>query len=104
MSLDPTPPAALAPGPEPLPQGPRHSWLQKVSAVLFCVFCFEVGLFLLVYPWTNPWKLNYFLNLRPEWRPLLLSEGFRGAVSGLGILNIFIALLEVFRLRRFAGR
>jgi hypothetical protein len=28
----------------------------------------------------------------------------RGAVSGLGIVNVYIALLEIFRLRRFARR
>jgi hypothetical protein len=28
----------------------------------------------------------------------------RGAVSGLGAVNLFISLMEIFRLRRFAGR
>jgi hypothetical protein len=29
---------------------------------------------------------------------------FRGAVSGLGVANQFLALGEIFRLRRFAGK
>jgi hypothetical protein len=28
----------------------------------------------------------------------------RGAVSGLGVVNIYISMLELYRLRRFAGR
>jgi len=28
----------------------------------------------------------------------------RGAVSGLGIVNVYISLVEIFRLRRFARR
>ena len=83
---------------------PRYTWFQKFSAVLFCVFCFELGLFLLVYPWTGPWNTNYFLTAKPEWREFLLSHQFRGAISGLGVLNMFIAFGEVFRLRRFATK
>jgi hypothetical protein len=28
----------------------------------------------------------------------------RGAISGLGMVNLYISLGEVFRLRRFSGR
>jgi hypothetical protein len=90
------------PVPEVAP--PPFTWFQKFSAVLFCVFCFELGLFLLIYPWAGAWNTNYFLTARPEWRAFLLSEYFRGAVSGLGVLNILIAFSEVYRLRRFAAR
>lgn len=80
-------------------------WMQKASAILFCIFCLELGLFLLVYPWVGDlWNHNWFITLRPEWQRFLLSEQLRGAVSGLGILNLFIGVMEVIRLRRFAGR
>lgn len=83
----------------------RGTWMHKLSAVLFCVFCLELGLFLLIYPWLgNLWNRNWFFSLRPEWQRFLLSEQFRGAISGLGILNLIIAVMEIFRLRRFAGR
>ncbi|MGJ5815037.1 hypothetical protein [Paludibaculum fermentans] len=81
----------------------RATWMEKTAAVLFCVFCIELGLFLLVYPWLdNYWSRNWLLQLRPDWQPTLLSQQFRGAVSGLGILNIFLGFLEVMRLSRFA--
>ena len=93
------------PSPQPEPKPPTATWMQKLSAILFCIFCLELGLFLLIYPWLgNLWNHNWFFHLRPEWQRFLLSEQFRGAISGLGILNLFIAFLEIFRLRRFAGR
>jgi len=70
------------------------------------VLCLEVGVFLLVAPWLEKtWDRNLLAWLAPEslwWRSFFLNPYVRGAVSGLGLLNIYIALLEVFRLRRFA--
>jgi hypothetical protein len=76
-------------------------WIHKGFAVLFIVFCLELGLFLLVYPWTVPWKVNFIPALVPLFRPLWMNGYFRGAVSGLGMLNLWVALIELFRLRRF---
>jgi hypothetical protein len=28
----------------------------------------------------------------------------RGAISGLGVVNLYVAFVEIFRLRRFARR
>ena len=70
------------------------------------MFCFEMGIFLLVLPWTEVWETNYFSWIAPGsgwWRGLWMSPYARGAVSGLGLLNIYIAFVEVFRLRRFAA-
>lgn len=97
----PHPPAAAAPEQEPRPA----SFLEKLSAVLFCIFCLEVGLFLLFYPWIDAlWSRNWFLRLNPQCYALFMNEHFRGAVSGLGVLNLFIAFIEIMRLRRFASR
>ena len=40
------------------PPGP--GWFQRLMSVLFIIFCFELGLFLLIYPWTDGWSDNYF--------------------------------------------
>lgn len=40
----------------------------------------------------------------PEWRAwhqAWNSTWFRGAVSGMGLLNIYISLVEIFRFRWF---
>jgi hypothetical protein len=81
---------------------PVYRWYHKLGAVAGSVFCFELGAFLLIYPWIADWNLNaaYF----PAWsRDLWASAYVRGAVSGLGLLNIYISLVEVLRLRRFSG-
>ena len=72
-----------------------------MSAVLFITFCLEVGIFLVLFPWTPYWDSNYFSALRP-WRQYWDNMYVRGAISGLGVVNLYISLVEVIRLRRFA--
>ncbi len=91
MSEDPSPP-------EPLPH-----WFHRLSSVLFIIFCFELGLFLIVYPWTESWTQNYFSAAVPDsvvmgWRAFWNNSYIRGGVSGLGLVNVWIALTEVFRM------
>ena len=45
---------------------------------------------------------NLFSALAPEWRQYWDNAYLRGAVSGLGVLNVYISLAEIFRLRRFS--
>ena len=90
-------------GPIPI-ERPVYRWYHKMSAVLLVTFCLEIGLFLLIFPWTDYWDGNYFSGLIPEARQYWNNLYLRGAVSGVGLVNLYIALLEVFRLRRFAKR
>lgn len=78
----------------------RRSWVQRLGTLLFVLVCFEVGLFLLLFPWTDWWGHNYLASLAPWARDLWDSTYFRGAVSGLGLVNIYIALAEIARFRR----
>lgn len=80
----------------------RYLWVQKVVGILYAIFCFEVGIFLLVLPWSRYWDYNYFSSL-PLWRSWWASDYVRGAVSGLGLINLYVSFGEVFALRRFAG-
>jgi len=87
------------------PPGERYRWHQKLAGLLFVIFCFELGAFLLILPWLKTWEANYLSWILPEhgwWRGLWLSPYLRGAVSGLGVVNLYIAFVEVFRLRRFS--
>jgi hypothetical protein len=93
-------------GRHPAPTG----WVHRLSAVLFIVFCFELGLFLLIYPWTDAWAQNYFSWLAADrshsaWHEFWNNTYFRGALSGVGLVNVWIAVTEVFRMfARRAGR
>jgi hypothetical protein len=77
----------------------RRLWL-----VLFAIFAFEIGAFLVVFPWMDSWTLNHLPSLLPsheiELQSLWDDPYFRGALSCLGLLNVYIALLEAIRLIR----
>jgi len=98
----PVPPAAEEPAtPDLPPPAPQYRWYHKVSAVLFITLCLDIGLFLLICPWTDYWD-NFAAFVRAG-RPYLDNMYVRGAISGLGMVNLYISLGEVFRLRRFSN-
>jgi len=66
--------------------------MNKVLRAIVIVLCFEMGALLLYLPWTNFWEQNYFLTHFPALRMLALHPSFRGLVSGLGVLDFFVAL------------
>ena len=104
MSLDPQlplPQLSVAPPPPPYPHH-EYRWYHKLSALIFILFCMELGAFLLLFPWTEYWDHNFFSALVPEWHYFWGNSYVRGAISGLGVVNFYIAFLEVLRLRRFA--
>ena len=54
-----------------------------------------MGLLLLVLPWSAFWENNYFAEAWPLIRPLLTNNFVRGAVSGLGVVNLASGLGEL---------
>ena len=95
--------AAPLPGGNPQTARPRYRWYHKVFALLGAAIAFEVGVFLIVFPWMDPWQHNYFASALPEWRRLWVNPYVRGAISGLGLVNVIISLSEALRLRRFTN-
>lgn len=63
--------------------------------LLVAAYFVEVGLALVVLPWTALWDRNYLIDLMPSVRPWIVSSYARGAVSGLGLLNIALGLAEM---------
>ncbi len=102
MAVEPTPAWDQADEPELEPSGYR--WYHKVGAVLYAFFCLEIGVLLILLPWLDIWSANYFSRLSSRWPEVWMSPYLRGAVSGLGVVDIAISFIEVFRLRRFARR
>jgi hypothetical protein len=66
-----------------------------LSRLLFLAYFVEVGLVLLVVPWSPFWDRNYFLDLWPALETVTRSNLVRGAVSGLGIINLWAAMAEL---------
>ena len=79
------------------PVKPKIGWLVKIGWLAWIVLCFELGAFLLVYPWMDGWLQSgvqdWFGGIGDFW----VNPYFRGALSGLGVLNIYISLMELFR-------
>ena len=77
---------------------------------LLVVYFAEVGLVLMVAPWTTYWDRNYFVEALPVLQPLLTSDVMRGAIAGVGLVSLVAALTELLafiqgvRLRRAARR
>src|ERR1700686_863041 len=73
----------------PLVQPSRMN--RMLSALLVVILCI-MGAILFYLPWTSIWEKNYFLSHFPSLMRILLHPAFRGAVSGLGVLDILLAI------------
>lgn len=77
----------------------------KITVIVYILICFEVGILLLILPWTQYWEDNVFLyfitgKLNAAWIPTFLTSGYvRGAVTGLGVLNILAGLRDAIKFR-----
>jgi hypothetical protein len=85
----------------------------KLSVIFYIILCFEIGIFLTVLPWwpqgmwgISDWGNNYFLLYAARktgyqgLQTVVASGWVRGAVSGVGILNLGIAFWEIFNFKR----
>jgi hypothetical protein len=52
---------------------------------------FLMGVLLILLPWLGYWDHNFFLDKYPGLAPVLLHPSVRGAVTGLGSLDILLA-------------
>ncbi len=94
--------------PDPLPlnppaPAPKRTWQGRLLNICFIIFTFEIGLFLVIVPWMEEtWSLNTFQEMLPALQSIWIDPYFRGAITGLGLVNIYIACHEIFRLMRRA--
>ena len=85
----------------------------RLSVVFYIILCLEIGIVLTVLPWVphgwmglSDWGNNYFLvmaarNPGLHWLPSLVASGWvRGAVSGLGVLNLVMAVWQAIHFRQ----
>jgi hypothetical protein len=66
-----------------------------VTTLLSVLSSALVGVFLVLAPWTPWWDTNVILQANRTLRTVLLSEFTRGAVSGLGLVNLLLAVLDL---------
>ena len=71
---------------------------------LYVAYFLEVGLLLVLVPWSSFWERNYFVTLMPSLVNLLRNNYLRGAVSGMGVVNLLVGfhdLSDLLMARRF---
>ncbi len=78
----------------------------KLTVVFFIILCLLLGLYLTLLPWVSfgvigDWGDNYLLAFvsekadLPILRKTVASGWIRGAVTGLGVLNLLLAFWEI---------
>src|SRR5690242_18925105 len=83
----------------------------RLSVIFYILLCAEVGIVLTLLPWCSPfglgdWGSNYFLVYAAHKTGFLglqhaVSSGwFRGAVTGLGLLNLGVAVWEIVHFKQ----
>jgi hypothetical protein len=85
----------------------------KLSVIFYIILCFEIGIVLTLLPWVpqgtlglSDWGNNYFLLYAARKTGLtaiqtvVASGWMRGAVTGVGLLNIGIAFWEIFHFKQ----
>jgi len=65
-----------------------------LAALLSILSSLLVGVALVFAPWSPLWDANWLLSLWPGARSFLLNGFTRGAVSGLGLVNLAMALRD----------
>ncbi len=76
-----------------------HLWLQRLWLVIYVVFCIELGMLLAVLPWTQVWNSNSLIASLPTLRQVLHNNFVRGAISGLGLIDIWLGIWEAVHYR-----
>ena len=83
----------------------QNLWSAKITVLVYILICFEVGIMLLILPWTRYWDDNFFLYFisgklnSPGFFSVFTSGWMRGAVTGLGVINILAGLRDVIKFR-----
>ena len=83
--------------------------VERLTVVFFILLCLLLGVYLILAPWDalfGPWGENYLLVFlsdktgAPIIQRTVASTWFRGAVTGLGVMNLRIAFWEIGHFRQ----
>ena len=84
----------------------------RLTVIFYIILCLEIGIVLTVLPWVphgwfglSDWGNNYFLLVASRKvgfgvQRFIASGWIRGAVSGVGILNLGMGFWELLNFRR----
>lgn len=87
----------------------------RLTVIFYIVLCLEAGVCLTILPWWQPWGAsgwgdNYFLVYAAQkigsagLQRAVASGWVRGAVTGVGLLNLAMAFWEILHFRETVAR
>ena len=65
--------------------------MKSLLRILISLDVFLLGVVLIMIPWLGYWDHNFFLEKYPGLIPFMLHPSVRGAVTGLGALDVMLA-------------
>lgn len=83
--------------------------VERLTVIFFIILCLLLGSYLILSPWDTlfgNWSENYVLAFvsdqagLPGLQRTVSSNWFRGAVTGLGVVNLLIAFWEAVHFRQ----
>ncbi len=90
--------------PPPPAKPPRSQvWMHRIWLVVFVLFCLEVGIVLMVGPWTRAWTENSLSTTYPAFHEFLMNGFVRGAITGLGLVDFWIGISHALSYRETAS-
>jgi hypothetical protein len=73
----------------------RDADVTTLTRLLYIAYFLEVGLILVLVPWSVFWERNYFADTLPLVRAIIKNHFIRGAISGIGVLNLVAGLADL---------
>lgn len=77
------------------PELVRRGWGAWLKDLALSVTGALVGTMLVLMPWGTGWDQNYFSGWTPGWYRIWVNPYFRGAVSGVGALNLYLVIADL---------
>lgn len=74
-------------------------WLQRMFVIVYVLFCIELGIVVVVLPWSPWWFNNNLLAHWPQMRHFWQLGFVRGAISGIGFLDLWLGISEAVHYR-----
>ncbi len=71
--------------------------MNRIGRVLVLLLWFDLGVLLVLIPWSGFWESNYFLSRYPGLMPYVLNAYVRGAITGLGLADMVMAASSLLR-------
>jgi len=94
-----TPPASQPVEAQAGPRAETPVWMQRLFVIVYVVFCIELGIVLVTLPWSPWWIHNHLLAHWSSVRHFSRLGFVRGAISGIGFLDLWLGVSEAVHYR-----